>query len=94
MVVLGKHEGIVAYHRAGSGKPGEGRMFTIIAFFSIAAIAWFAGRANIKDRAAVTLLSDDEAKTAVLHTRQDVKLIAFLLAAILVMLGIVADRLP
>jgi len=32
--------------------------------------------------------------TSILHGRQDLKLIAFLLGAILMMLGVIADLLP
>lgn len=38
-----------------------------------------------------SLLSDDEVKTLILHARQDLKFIAFLLGGVVVMLGIVAD---
>lgn len=68
-------------------------MFTIGAFIAIAAIGWYVDRANIKDRGIVALLTDDEMRTNILHARQDLKLIAFLLFAVLVMLGIIADRL-
>lgn len=68
-------------------------MFTTGAFFLIALIGWQVGRANIKDRANVAILTDDEVRTAILHARQDVKLVAFVLGAILVMLGVIADRI-
>ncbi len=67
-------------------------MFTIAAFFVIAAIGWYVGRLNIKDRSIITTLTDDEVRTAILHARQDIKLIVFILGAILVMLGVIADR--
>jgi hypothetical protein len=69
------------------------QMFTVGAFIAITLIAWYVGRANVKDRAVVALLSDDEVRTAILHARQDVKLVAFMLAAILVMLGVIADKI-
>jgi hypothetical protein len=68
-------------------------MFTVGAFLLIAAIAWYTERANVKDRGIVATLSDDEVRTAILHARQDLKLIAFLLGGGLVMLGVVADRI-
>jgi hypothetical protein len=69
-------------------------MFTAIAFFSIAIIGWYVGRANDKERHHLNaIVSDDEARNCVLHTRQDLKLVCFLLGGILIMLGIVADRL-
>lgn len=68
-------------------------MFTAGAFFLIAAIAWYVGRANVKDRQNVAMLTDDEVRTAVLHARQDVKLIAFMLGGVIIMLGVIADRI-
>jgi hypothetical protein len=61
-------------------------MFTTIAFFAAALIGWSVGRLNERER---TL--DEPA--LLLQTRQDVKLIVFLLFAILVMLGVIADSI-
>ena len=61
-------------------------MFTTIAFFAAALIGWSVGRLNQRER---TL--DEPA--LLLQTRQDVKLIVFLLFAILVMLGVIADSI-
>ena len=70
-------------------------MFTTIAFIAVALVAWWVGRLNDKDRPSYDRLADNEAiRHLLLHTRQDAKLIAFMLFAILVMLGIIADRLP
>jgi hypothetical protein len=52
-------------------------MFAVVAFFAIGVLAWVADRANMQDRKAIS---------------QDLKFIAFLLAAILMMLGVIADR--
>jgi hypothetical protein len=68
-------------------------MFTIGAFVLIAAVAWYAGRLNVRALSNVVILSDEEFRTSVLNIRQDVKLIAFLLGAIVVMLGVIADRI-
>lgn len=68
-------------------------MFTVIAFFAIAAIGWFVNRANSKAREHIVSVDDSEVRQSVLHARQDIRLIAFLLAAILIMLGIIADRM-
>jgi hypothetical protein len=68
-------------------------MFTVLGFIAVGLIGWYADRANIQDRQHVSLVSDEEARQSVLHARQDLKLIAFLLMAIIVMLGIVADRI-
>ena len=58
-------------------------------------IAWGANRANNKDRPTYDRLGDIEAaRLLLLHTRQDAKLAAFMLFAILFMLGIIADGLP
>jgi hypothetical protein len=54
-----------------------------------------ATRANDRDRATYDRLDDVEAaRLLLLHTRQDMKLVVFVLLAILIMLGIIADRLP
>ena len=64
------------------------------AFFD-SLIAWGANRANDKDRPTYDRLDDIEAaRLLLLHTRQDAKLAAFMLFAILIMLGIIADGLP
>jgi hypothetical protein len=70
-------------------------MFTIIAFLVIAGIAWYAERANASDRSRIITqyISDDEVRAVILHARQDIKLIVFLLMGILLMLGFVADRI-
>ena len=68
-------------------------MFTIAAFFGIAAIGWYLDKANVSDRSNVAILSDEEVRTAVLHARQDIKLVAFLLGGIAIMLGVIADRI-
>ena len=70
-------------------------MFTAIACLAGALIVWGAGRANDKDRPNYDRLDDVEAaRLLLLHTRQDMKLIAYVLFAILIMLGVIADRLP
>jgi hypothetical protein len=66
-------------------------MFTFGAFVLMSAIAWYAGRKNESDRSRYD--SDDRLWPLVLHIRQDLKLVAFLLAGVIIMLGVVADRL-
>lgn len=71
-------------------------MFTVIAFFGIAAIATLVSR--LQDREALggrhpSLYDDDQVREAIIHARQDLKLIAYLLAGVIIMLGIVADRI-
>jgi F0F1-type ATP synthase assembly protein I len=60
-------------------------MFTGLSLFALVGIALLVMRANTKD-----LAEKDE---QVRHVRQDVRLAAYLLAAILVMLGIIADKI-
>jgi hypothetical protein len=67
-------------------------MFTTIAFFSGALIAWWVGRLNNKDREEYDRLNDEDVKRALLlHIRQDLKLVAFALLGIMVMF--VADNI-
>jgi hypothetical protein len=67
-------------------------MFTIGAFIGIAAIFWYVEKANVRDRSIIAIVSDEEVRTAILHARQDIKLVAFLLVGIAIMLGVIADR--
>jgi len=65
--------------------------FTAIGFLGMLLIAWVADRTNKKDPA--TRNDPKELGEMIRYSRQDLRLIAWLLAAILVMLGVVADRL-
>lgn len=69
-------------------------MWTIAAVFIAGVIAYLAGRANERDRS-IYDGSDvlDRDSMIRLHIRQDLKLISFLLLGVIVMLGVVADRL-
>lgn len=70
-------------------------MFTVAAFILMTLVAWLARRTNEKDRAAYDAAAPDMKHwVLLLHLRQDMKLVAFLLGAVIVMLGVVADRLP
>ncbi len=69
-------------------------MFSAIAIALIIGAGWWANWTHTKDRKNVAHLNDDEVKTAVLHARQDIKLLCFLLSGVIIMLGIIADRLP
>jgi divalent metal cation (Fe/Co/Zn/Cd) transporter len=60
-------------------------MFTTIAFFAVALLALFADRQHRHDSDAV----EANAK----HARQELRMIVYLLAAILLALGVIADRL-
>lgn len=67
-------------------------MFTAVAIALILGAGWLANRTHAKDRLNVAILDDDEVRSAVLHARQDIKLVCFLLAGVIVMLGILADK--
>jgi hypothetical protein len=60
-------------------------MFTILAFIVMVAIFLFIERRQRYDV--------DEMETNLLHARQDLRLIAYILMAVLLILGIVADKL-
>ncbi len=66
-------------------------MFTIAAVILITAAAWLANRDNSKERGGYEHSQDNW--VLLLHLRQDMKLVAFLLGAAIIMLGIVADRI-
>lgn len=67
-------------------------MFTIISRIASVYIGRYAEDCNADDRSNITqFLSDDEIRTAILHARQDIKLLCFVLFAVLTMLGIIAD---
>lgn len=65
-------------------------MFTAAACIGIAIIGWLANRENQKDPPAI---NDQDLQDLARHNRQDLRLIVWLLAAILVALGIIADRI-
>lgn len=66
-------------------------MFTTGAVALTVLIAWFAQRKNEQDRSIYD--QTDDLRPLLLHVRQDLKLVAFLLGGAVVMLGVVADRL-
>lgn len=69
-------------------------MFTAIAFFSIAGIVWFSNRRELEERAEKpSFVDDDFVRARVLFIRQDLRLALYVLMGILLMLGIIADRL-
>jgi hypothetical protein len=61
-------------------------MFTLLAFGTLAGAGWVAARRQRFDNV-------DNQDVNILQSRQDLRLIAYLLAAILVALGIIADRI-
>ncbi|MHC2255826.1 hypothetical protein ACVILK_005518 [Bradyrhizobium embrapense] len=67
-------------------------MFTVGAVLLIFLILWYGSRANEQDRPEYDRAPNDTRMLA-LHSRQDIKLVVFLLGGIIVMLGIIADRI-
>jgi hypothetical protein len=73
-------------------------LFTFVALTTIYWLLRLADRANVEDRAARThYFEDDEVRQSIVHARQDLKLIAFLLMGMMIMLavglGVIADRI-
>ena len=68
-------------------------MFTILALLAVVALAWLAQSTLHKERAGTATFSDQELRQSIFQARQDLRLIAYGIAAILVMLGIIADRI-
>jgi hypothetical protein len=69
-------------------------MFTIIACLAVSVLAWYAQRREAKERSVPDpKIDDDFVRQRVVYIREDVRLIAYLLMAIFVMLGVIADRL-
>lgn len=68
-------------------------MFTVLSLVLIFGAGWYANRTHAEDRNNIANLTDDEVRSAILHARQDIKLVVFMLAAVVLMLGVVADRI-
>lgn len=68
-------------------------MLTTISFVMLALIAWIARSGSKRDRRFYDPGSDDNIREVTLQIGQDLRLVAFLLAGILVMLGILGDIL-
>lgn len=60
-------------------------MFTVGAFLAVAAISWYVSREQRSD--------PHEAAVNIRHARQDLRLITYTLFAILIVLGVIADRI-
>jgi hypothetical protein len=67
-------------------------MFTAGAFTVTILAAWLADRKNEQDRLMYDRMRE-EVSPLLLHIRQDLKLVTFLLGGAVVMLGVVADRI-
>jgi hypothetical protein len=61
-------------------------MFTSLAMITVAILGWMAQRQQRFDRA-------ENSDVNIMQSRQDLRLIAYLLAAILVTLSVIADRI-
>lgn len=70
-------------------------MFTAAAIALVVVIAWLVQRNNNRDRRQYdeTPGADTGVWFLLLHIRQDIALVAWLLGGVIVMLGIVADRI-
>ena len=69
-------------------------MFSVGAFAAIALVAWYSHRQERGERAVTpAMVEDDYLRERILFIREDIRLVAYLLMAILVMLGILADRI-
>jgi hypothetical protein len=69
-------------------------MFTVIASVAVVAITYWTDR--LSDKEAIqrpTVFDDDIVRQGVIFARRDLRLIAWMLAAMLIMLGIIADRM-
>ena len=66
-------------------------MFTAVAFGVTMLLAWYGGRKNDQDRPTYDrALPDERIWLLVLHIRQDLKLVAFFLGGVIIMLGVIA----
>ena len=68
-------------------------LHTIGSVLAIAVVGLICDRANQRERKFIEFLSEEEKNAAILHTRQDVKLVCYLLAVVIIMLGIIADKI-
>jgi hypothetical protein len=68
-------------------------MFTLGAGLGLALLAWLAKKANEKDRRHYEVMSDDSLYRNLLNDiREDLRLVAFLLGGVMILLGIIADQ--
>jgi hypothetical protein len=69
-------------------------MFTIIAIIAAGALAFWSDRQTTREVIQRPAVFDDElVRQSVVFARQELRLISWVLASILVMLGIIADRI-
>jgi hypothetical protein len=69
-------------------------MFTVIATVAVLAITYSTDRLSDKEAVQRAMVFDDDiVRQNVVFARRDLRLIAWMLAAMLIMLGIIADRI-
>jgi hypothetical protein len=69
-------------------------MFTIIASVTVVAISYWTDRLSDKEVVQRAMVFDDDmVRQSVVFARRDLRLVAWMLAAMLIMLGIIADRM-
>jgi hypothetical protein len=68
-------------------------MYTVIAFAAVGTLAFWSDRSSTKEQKRPFNFDDALVRQSVVFARQDSRLIVYLLAAILLMLGVIADRL-
>lgn len=68
-------------------------MFTFGAIALTTFLAWYSGKANEDDRKFDSSDNDRFRREMLLHIRQDLKTIIFLIGGVMIMLGLIADRL-
>jgi hypothetical protein len=68
-------------------------MFTIIACVAVIGVGYWTDRLSDKETVGRPFVFDDDLiRQSIVFARRDLRLIAWVLAAILIMLGIIADR--
>jgi len=67
-------------------------IFTIVVLLAIGVIARQTQKSILREKVSDDI-GENEVRQSIINSREDIKLIAFLLAAILLMLGIIADIL-
>lgn len=68
-------------------------MFTLGALAAAVAVAVIVHFANNRERPEGRPINETDIQLAALHSRQDLRLIAYFLMLIVVLLGVIADRL-
>jgi hypothetical protein len=67
--------------------------YTFIAIFGVGALAFWCDRASTREQKSPFHFEDDLLRQSIVFARQDLRLIAYVLAAIFVMLGVISDKI-